>query len=86
MPETAHTTVSTVVPKDHRAAVLQSAATVTVQPIAGEQHYLTWAEIDEVEAWHQDLGRQLALERERREDAQRALAEMDESLRKVGAR
>lgn len=61
--------------------------TVTIHPTGVlSSPALVYSSLDELDRWSRALRRSVMEERFRRDDAARALAEMDATLRKAGAR
>jgi hypothetical protein len=61
--------------------------TVTIHPTGVlSQPALMFSSLDELDRWSRAVRRSVAEERIHRDDAARALAEMDATLRKAGAR
>jgi len=73
---------------DARAALTgHEHETATIHPAGlGYGLSLHWSTLDDAISWWHDLGDKLVEEQLRRHDAELALAEMDEALRKAGAR
>lgn len=71
--------------RPHLTSLGHDAVTVHVTGPNG-QPSLHWASIDEAEAWADSLTDQIIAERLHRLDALTAIAEMDATLRRAGAR